>query len=252
MTENRTVAVCDILGFRSLVLTRPLQELLHGELALFRKLVSFSVKHGDMPPLPPELHDMRSQNRVGFAWFSDTVLIYSRDDTDISCRNVIETVAWLLFSTMFTLTKVRAGIAYGEFTADSVNEAYFGRAIIEAYELEQAQEWAGAALTQAASDRLPRRDTTGARLQWHVCEYPVPLKPKHPCSNCSGLAVDWTQGIHTSFALQWSRQRKNPSDEERQNQPSICAKWDNTKRFHDTVCIQCHPHNRVRDPLKVF
>lgn len=250
MTGNRTVAVCDILGFRSLLMTRPLQELLEGELAIFRKLVGFSVKHEEPTSLPPGLNDMRSQGRVGFAWFSDTLLIYSTDDTDISCRNVIETVAWLLFSTMSTPTRVRAGIAYGEFAADSANEAYFGRSVVEAYELEQAQEWAGAALTQGASERLPRRDTTGARFQWHVCEYPVPLKDSHP--NCSGLAVDWTQGIHTSFDLQWSRQRSSPSDEERQRQPSICAKWDNTRRFHDSVCVQCHPRNRARDPLKVM
>jgi len=250
MIENRTVAVCDILGFKSLVMAKPLQDLLQGELALFRKLVGFSVKHEDVSSSPPDLCGLRSQERVGFAWFSDTVLIYSKDDTDISCRNVIETVAWLLFSTMLTQTKVRAGIAYGEFAEDSVNESYFGRAIVEAYELEQAQEWAGGALTQAAADRLPRRDTTGARFQWQVCKYPIPLKHPHP--NCSHLAVDWTQGIHTGLDLQWSRQQSCPSEEERQKQPSICAKWDNTIRFHDKVCVQCNPNNRARDPLKRF
>ncbi len=111
MTRNRTIAVCDILGFRSLVMNRPLPELLQGELALLRKLVGFSVKHEEVTSLPPGLQDLRSQDRVGFAWFSDTLLIYSKDDTDISCRNVIETTAWLLFSTMLTPTRVRAGIA---------------------------------------------------------------------------------------------------------------------------------------------
>ena len=53
MTEKRLVAVCDILGFKNLIKTRDLKELISGDLAVFRKLVGFSINHGTVPNLPP-------------------------------------------------------------------------------------------------------------------------------------------------------------------------------------------------------
>ena len=54
MTENLLVAVCDILGFGKMV-SRPgqdLQQLIDGDLSLFRRIVGFSVAQGEMPQLP--------------------------------------------------------------------------------------------------------------------------------------------------------------------------------------------------------
>ena len=43
MTEKLLVAVCDILGFRKMVLSQHVQQLIDGDLSLFRRLVGFSV-----------------------------------------------------------------------------------------------------------------------------------------------------------------------------------------------------------------
>ena len=251
MNVKRLVAVCDILGFRHLVLSQNLEDLLHGPLADFRRIVSFSVKHGGVPELPPPLQAIREQDRVGFAWFSDTVVIYAKDDDDLSCMNVLETVGRLLFATMWGFTRIRAGVAYGEFYADAANEIFVGPALVEAYEMEQAQAWAGGALTESAAARLPGRTTTGERFQWWVCKYPVPLKVGAQVK-CSNLAVDWTQGSHRAFKLLWSPSHAEPTEEERTSNPSRYDKWMNTRQFHEVVCVTCHPSNRERDPLKAM
>jgi len=251
VNAKRLVAVCDILGFRDLVLSQNLEDLLHGDLALFCRLVSFSVKHGEVPELPPKLQAIREQDRVGFAWFSDTLVIYAKDDDDLSCRNVLETVGWLLFTTMWSSTRIRAGVAYGKFYADAANEIFVGPALVEAYEMEQAQMWAGAALTESAAARLPVRTTTGERFQWWVCKYPVPLKVDAQVK-CSNLAVDWTQGSHCAFELLWSPSHAEPTEEERTSNPGRYVKWMNTRQFHEEVCVTCHPSNPERDPLKVM
>lgn len=251
MADKHFIAVCDILGFRSLVMTRGLEDLMASELSWFRRLLAFSVVHGDVPDLPPELSVLRNQGKVGFAWFSDTILVYALDDDDLSCRKVLETVGWLLFTTMTSSTRIRAGIAYGEFYADPTNELYVGPALVEAYELEQAQAWAGAVLTECAAARLPDRTSSGQRLQWWVCEYPAPLKSCARVS-CSNLVVDWTQGIHKSFALEWSQSHPEPTQQERDADSGRYEKWVNTRRFHEEVCVSCFPGNWSRDPLKVM
>ncbi len=246
-----TVAVCDILGFKRLVMTRPLDQLLERQLSFFRRLLSYSIKHENVPDLPPNLIDLRAQNRVGFAMFSDTILIYSKDDDDISCRNVIETVAWIILTNMSTELKIRAGIAYGEFFADPENELYYGPALVEAYELEKAQEWAGGSLTIGAAKRIPPITSTGERFQWYICNYPVPLKPDSGIMP-SGIAVDWTQYIHNSMPFVWSEKNREPTEEDKSNHPSEYNKFKNTKKFHEDVCVQCFPENRGKYPLKVI
>ncbi len=249
--SNRLIAVCDILGFKELVRTRPLSVLVDKDLSLFQRLAGFCVKHGSVPDVPPKLVEMRDQGRVGFAWYSDTVIIYAQNDEDISCRNVLETVGWLVFTSMMTSTKIRAGIAYGEFYADPDNEMLVGPAVVDAYELEQAQQWAGAALTTDAASRIPKRVSTGARYQWWLCEYDVPLKP-NAGANCSNLAIDWTQFGHRGTKFKWSPQSDEPTAEDYTTRRSICEKWHNLIKFHESVCVECFPENGGRDPLKVL
>lgn len=251
MADKRLVAVCDILGFKELVKNRDLNKLIIDELSLFRRLVGFSLNHGRIPELPPELNAIREQNRVGFAWFSDTLLIYAKDDHDLSCRNLLESVGWLLFNTMWTPTRLRGGISYGEFYAEQENELYVGPAIVEAYELEQAQQWAGAALADTAASRIPPRNSSGERLQWWVCEYEVPLK-NDASVHCSNLAIDWTQGIHKKKVLKWSPSADEPTEREKLANESVYEKWANMRKFHKDVCISCFSTNATRDPLKVI
>jgi hypothetical protein len=160
MAEKRFVAVCDILGFKKLIENRDITQLVARDLALFRRLVGFALNHGEVPELPPALSAIRERARVGFAWFSDTLFVYAMDDEDLSCRDVLESVGWLLFLTMPTSTRLRGGISYDEFYAEPQNEIYIGSSIVEAYGLEQAQQWAGAALTESAASRIPPRTTT--------------------------------------------------------------------------------------------
>jgi hypothetical protein len=251
VADKRLVAVCDILGFKELIKNRDLHQLIDGDLSLFRRLVGFSLNHGEAPQLPPALNTIREQNRVGFAWFSDTLFLYAKDDGDLSCQHLLESVAWLLFNTMWTPTRLRGGIGYGDFYAEPENELYVGPAILEAYELEQSQQWAGAALTDNAANRIPSRTTSGERFQWWVCQYSVPVKHDTQV-RCSNLAIDWTQGIHKKVALKWSSSCDEPTEAEKLSDKSVCQKWANTRLFHEDICISCFSENKTRDPLKVI
>ena len=260
---NRMVACCDILGFKKLVKSKPLDELLKGELARFYELLIFSLtqKWKDLKDLAQFPEFRGEQKRVRIAWFSDTYLICGINDDEDSHYNVIETVAWLVSVTMDTQTPVRAGVAYGEFYDKPENELYVGKALVEAYELEQAQEWVGGALSPKAARKTPQD------AMCHLKEYRVPLKTKtaasssYPAKECEGcerfpktetaasptcktLAFDWTLIEHEAGICDERIQRAKSCA--REGAQSIVRKWENTSRFHVETCVSCFPKNSER------
>lgn len=237
---NTMVAICDILGFSTLVLEHDANTVVEKVLSFFRKALYYSIHKEAMPAEAPSFNDLVNQERIGFAWFSDTVLFHSLKDDDEDCKAVIETVAWLLFSTIFTgFSRIRAGIAYGEMHIDAENRIYVGAPLIEAFRVEQDQEWSGACLSESAEKRIPDWVLNEGGYFWYLTKYPVPLKSQRGKKPKRQLAVDWTRGIHSPQPFPWSKHRAEPSPEELQTKSDIIQKWRNTKVFHDTVCDYC-------------
>lgn len=228
---KKMVAICDILGFKELVLNNDLTNVVDRSLTFFRKAFYHSVRRGDFPDDMPTIEQIKDQNRVGFTWFSDTVLIYALGDNDDDCRKVIETVGWLAFETIFRPdTKIRAGISYGDVYIDGTKDIYLGSAIIEANKFQADQDWAGGALTDSAAARIPKYVLSENLYDWYLTEYHVPLKTQ-PIK--LRLAVDWTRGIH--MPLDFIKLDSLS--------PDVTRKMENTKRFHDSVCAFCKVQN---------
>lgn len=251
MVQRRMVAVCDILGFRDLVLRNRLEDVVDQSLGCLQKALFHSIHQGNFPETPPMIEELRKQSSVGFAWFSDTVLLYALGDTDDDCKNVLETVGCLIFETIFLAdTRIRAGVAYGETYIDSENDLYVGKAIIEAYDLQSQQEWSGGALTSSAENRIPKWVLAENILDWYLTEYPVPLKVG--CSDPKPrLAIDWTRGIHSPIPFDWSKESKEPTVKDEEEKADVVRKWNNTKDFHAEVCGLCFPSNRRKGSLEL-
>ena len=227
------VAFCDILGFSNLVGRRRLEDLVAHDLAIFRRILHYSLSHNWVAE-PPSFDELHSDARVDFAWFSDSIFLYSRDDSDESVRRLVETVSWLLFATITgTQTRVRGAISYGDVFIDSDNDLFVGQPIVEAARLEATQEWAGAALTPAAVERVPISRRDGHDPAWPLRPYLVPAK--HSPAGIQTLAVDWTWGIHElSWSCRWSDENDAPPPEAWTATPDLCTKFTNTRQFHDT------------------
>lgn len=239
MIKSRTVAVCDILGFSELVDKQPLDFVVNDALDWLRKALSHSLYKNNFPDHAPGLADLQKHKHLGLAWFSDTLLLYSRDDSLEGMQEIIQTVGWLLFETMIAgTTRMRCGISYGQTFVDEENGLFVGKPIVEAYRLEQSQEWSGAALTTSAVARIPERARMGDFGDWWVFPWDVPLKGGRSERMC---VVDWTWGIHNpGFELRWSSKDAEPPAVEWERRPDVCRKWKNTKAFHDQHCKWCN------------
>lgn len=159
--------------------------------------------------MTPGLKALQDQAHVGVARFSDSVLLYTRQDSTESLRQLLLAVGWLLFETITaTYTMVRCGISYGRAYIDQENSIFVGWPIIEAYRFEQSQLWAGAALTEAATARVPQ-DMRSGNADWWVLPCRVPTKGEP--GFLETLAVNWTIGVHApGFRLRWPQHRTNP------------------------------------------
>jgi hypothetical protein len=236
--QQSMVAVCDILGFSKLVENRTLDEVVGGALGWLRKALHHSVHKREFPTEIPSREEFFGDVHVGVAWFSDTILLYSREDSDEAVRNLILTVGWLLFETILGgFTRIRSGISYGEVYIDDKDAVFVGKPIVEAYRLEQRQQWSGAALTERASERIPQQVRHGQYADWWVVPYEIPVKDDPVLRT---LAVNWTWGLHhPDQLLRWSPTADVPTESDWESRPDVCEKFINTKVFHDRLCHQC-------------
>ncbi|MBN1383246.1 MAG: hypothetical protein JXA41_16395 [Deltaproteobacteria bacterium] len=240
MISNYTIAVCDILGFSDLVKRRPLNTVVNSCVGWLRKSLYHSINKNDFPDDVPSLNELQNNRILGLAWFSDTILIYTLEDTDKALTELLQCLSWLLFETIIDgTTHLRCGISYGEVWIDPTNSLFVGQPIIDAYQLEENQIWSGGALTSQAVERIPTSMRYYRYADWPIVQYKVPLKKGMKLDT---LAIDWTIGLHpTPFELQWSENSAEPTADDWLNSPDVCEKWQNTREFHDTICRFCNP-----------
>jgi hypothetical protein len=152
MKQQYLIAVCDILGFSKLVDGNPLELVVDDVFGWFWKTLHHSLHKNKFPDEISNRGLLEGHDLIGAAWFSDTILLYTKVDTDDAVQQLIMTVGWLIFENIFhPPSRIRAGISYGEAFIDPANSVFIGKPIVEAYQLEQKQQWSGAALTISAS-----------------------------------------------------------------------------------------------------
>ena len=237
MSENRMVAVCDILGYSNLVREHSLQELRDYHVGNILNVIKSSApNHGENIVSPTQLELLRT-GIVGHVAFSDTVVIYSLNDDRDGRKNVLDAVYRLLCIPMNTpYYRYRVGISYGEMYVDRGNGIYIGKALIEAHDLEVLQEWSGAALTESAAnmfrDYFPENSI--------LVDYDVPIKVD---TTKKLTVVNWTLANHKMAPAKrnWMWRVEEGQRVACYKNPEIERKIRNTETFHLEKCVQCYP-----------
>ncbi len=145
LTEGkRFVAFFDILGFGSWVESEGSKKVftyVRGFLNLMvRSSLPGSTVHQDMSV------DIQKSD-IGYINFSDSIVFYSRNDS-YHCLKAMLAVCGEFMNVVICgpSRMLRGAITHGEFYADSKANAYVGKALIDAYKLEEDQDWLGLSL----------------------------------------------------------------------------------------------------------
>lgn len=145
----------DIIGFTNLLKEKGSD----GLYQLYSRNILPMLQHAAMPKsitkekngINVSIPDPQSQ-RVFYTFFSDTIIYYSKDDSSDSFFNIIFTSLELLKSG-FNGSKApyHGAIGHGNIISDQ-NGILLGTSIIDAYQGEQSQMWAGCILTEACEE----------------------------------------------------------------------------------------------------
>ncbi|MGH9424004.1 MAG: hypothetical protein ACRD3J_28775 [Thermoanaerobaculia bacterium] len=235
VAEKRLVAIADILGFSKLVEKQPPEIVVRESIGWARRCLYHALFRSGFPDEPPPFEEFRRHPHVGVAWFSDTVLLYARTDSDEDASFLIHTCSWLLFETIvWAKARMRLGVAYGELLIDDENSVHVGLAIVHANETEKRQEWSGGALHATAEGRL-KPLLSGLP----IVSYEVPVKPASSAKvvvTRLDQAIEWPSEIHISLEFLWSPTHPEATEDIAGEAGDIVRKFENTRLFHDEVC----------------
>lgn len=175
----RFVGVFDILGFKALVGSRSLDEVL----SMYGGLVQEAHEQTRWPVAKiyssPEGGGRLDIETVPLVIGSDTLFLWQYGSGGEHVQNFFETACLLVARSVRLGVPLRGGIAYGDCMMDSASNTFVGQPLIDAHLVEASQQWAGVALHETCF-----MSPIGKNLVKIVdaVEYEVPVK-----AGCSPL-----------------------------------------------------------------
>jgi hypothetical protein len=144
MAEKRLVALFDILGFRNMIRTQTVDQIAEAYKSTIKNLSVFGIAKRDatQPTMFPD--HAEGVPYCSMYIFSDTIILISHSEL-IADQIKLIVFAWR-FQQFLIVNElpVRGGISYGEMVLDPKIGIVLGTALVDAYELEQQQNWIGA------------------------------------------------------------------------------------------------------------
>ncbi len=238
MKNNAIVAICDILGFSNIVSSVSQDNLINFHLNNIHNIKKTAFSKFNLPVNTPKNNkEVFDDNLLGYAFFSDTVLIYSALDSRDGRRNVLNAVFYLLSYPMSSpYYRFRVGISYGEFYHDQKQNIYAGKALVEAAKLESIQEWSGAAFTDNAAQLFSPYFLEKSML----IDYDVPTKQIKYQKTKKLKVLNWTLAKHNKQTkYNWMVREETGTIVKKHKSAKIEKKIKNTEKFHREVCVQC-------------
>lgn len=184
----RYVAVCDVLGFKSLLKNQPLKSVVNQYYQLMEGCNFLKHHYSNLFPATSEETDF-----VQITVFSDSIIIYS-----IPIENIENVIDIGIVSTFFDVCElilkssihmeipVRIGISYGETFFDKPRNIFVGQPIVAAHLSEENQNWIGGACHVSCNEAPFFRDYV-FNLWQNIISYPIPTKDNSQCL----YALNW-------------------------------------------------------------
>lgn len=172
---NFTIGYLDLLGFKEMVDTQPLEKLSGSYESLIHKI--------------GEHLNQIEYNGKRFALckrfvFSDSIILLPERHQGIEhwkdCFGLL-VYAWKFTQIALSVGfPIRGAIAHGEMYVNEKDNIFLGKALTKAYELEQQQEWVGVSIDQSVFDAHPDLNEDHPLYNCIFFDYPVPLKNAPP------------------------------------------------------------------------
>jgi len=158
--KRRWLTYVDLLGFSKLVQTK---DWIHV----------FAVYSKSIEEAKRKIHEEFNIQKM---WFSDTFLFYAPDDSKQSFAAVESISRWFVYFSILARIPLRGAMACGDFYADEENKMHFGKALIEAYNFGEKQNWIGFIFAPSATLQCISYDLDPGTLLYYAYA-DIPHKP---------------------------------------------------------------------------
>lgn len=128
VTAKRFIVFLDIMGFKDLVARNSHKTVFEimQEFSKGKRLVDFVYSD-----------DQNGDSEVITVTFSDSVMLFSIDDSIDSLINILNAAKHIFTHAMKLNIPMKGAIAFGEISADKNSQIYFGQPLIDAYLLQE-------------------------------------------------------------------------------------------------------------------
>lgn len=161
-TKPCWLAYFDLLGTSSLISSGKTSDVFNAYLVALGHLESWDIRHPN----------------VFRAWFSDTFIMYTEDDSRDSFKAIEIISRWFMFALLDRKIPVRGALACNHFYADRSNSLYLGEALLDAYECGENQDWIGYIICPSAISKLSKFEAIRELQNYTNYEIPFKKPPK--------------------------------------------------------------------------
>lgn len=149
--NSRWVAYFDLLGMRELIRANREFEVFIAYQTAIRRLNAQAE---------------RQTHELMHAWFSDSFLLFTKDDSGSSLASIESISRWFMYFLIEARIPLRGAIAAGHMYADPSHRVFFGPAMIDAYEYGEGQDWIGLILRPSARSQMETLNLFLPRLNY--------------------------------------------------------------------------------------
>jgi len=188
-TCKRYVAFMDIMGFRDKVFREShddIKKMFTNLRPAFKSLEKETKRL--MYEKKSEIINKNIHPTLFPVKFSDSIILFSSDDTSFSASYTLLNTLLIMYQAIRDGIPIKGALAFGEVTAEINESLYFGKPIIDAYELQNELKLYGVILHHTFEKRLKEMGKEFILSSELLKEYPVPMK--------SGIInhrlIDWT------------------------------------------------------------
>jgi hypothetical protein len=176
------------------------------------------------------------------AWFSDTFLFYSEDDSS-SSFHAIDFLSKNFFEmAILRNIPVRGAMACDEFYADETNRIFIGRALVDAFRFGEKCNWVGFVLCPSAVCQIEKLNTSAPRdivsngyKLWNVPTKQKIVRGAEPSEEaiveCSEKMQALLWGVHLGLGNGGQFMRELKAMSERTDSPEDKVKYTNSIKF---------------------
>jgi hypothetical protein len=186
-TAERYIAFVDIMGFSNYVY-RNRHDVVKKRLTLLQSILDNTQSR---------INDKKykSSYLIKTVIFSDSILIITKDNTKDSFFSIIYACQFLLCDSFENRIPIKGALSYGTITADFEKSLFFGKALIDAYTLQEQLYVYGVVLDEKVEKRIQQRSYFINRF--YCITYQTPMK----------------SGLITHHTINWTSAFKNYVDE---------------------------------------